>query len=78
MSDALIQTRDHSGELRYFETFLDAYQYARRTPTVWKISFNFAGSRVRLVRLADGEPFTLDFMEEQLDALRAALRAGRV
>lgn len=48
--DLPVQTRDEEGSLRYFATIEDALAYARKEPSVWKISFDsVTGERVRLV-----------------------------
>ena len=46
-----VQTRTAEGELFYFDTLAEAYSYAEKDPSVWKISFALpTGERVRLVR----------------------------
>ena len=41
------QTRNHAGELKFFNTFTEAFGEAKRDPTVWKISFDHEGTDYR-------------------------------
>jgi hypothetical protein len=66
-----VQTRDESGELRFFKTFAEAYSYAKAHTDVWKLSFSLpTGERVRLVRLvpagAEGRSERDQFVLEQM------------
>jgi hypothetical protein len=45
-----VQTRSDGGELKYFDSLKEAFEYAEKHHDVWKISFNFGNERVRLVR----------------------------
>jgi len=45
-----VQTRNADSELKFFGTIGGAFTHSKTDPTVWKISFSFAGERVRLVR----------------------------
>jgi len=45
-----VQTRDESGELKFFKTIKEAFAYATQNKEVWKISFSIGEERVRLVR----------------------------
>lgn len=50
-----VQTRSEIGGLVNFPTIREAMDYAKEHEDVWKISFQGPdGSRVRLVRKADG------------------------
>ena len=62
-----IQTRSEKNGLRTFPTWAEAFEAAKRDPTIWKISWdetnNTNVSRVRLVRNGDSwtyEPIKLD------------------
>lgn len=35
-----VQTRNHSGELKFFQTPKEAFDYAEENPSVWKVSFD--------------------------------------
>jgi len=46
-----VQTRNENGELRYFSSITDAFEYANHEADVWKISFDDSnGKRIRLTR----------------------------
>lgn len=45
-----VQTRNHEGELMFHRTLSEAFEWAEIDDEVWKISFNFMGERIRLVR----------------------------
>ena len=52
-----VQTRDEYGNLRFFTgdgRVREAFDYADKDPDVWKISFNYDGEIIRLVRDANG------------------------
>ena len=44
------QTRGSENGLEYFDTLGEALAAARKDGTIWKISFDVHGERVRLVR----------------------------
>lgn len=48
------QTRDDEGELRYFDSAVNAFRYAMSNPSVWKVSFD----GVRMVKYGDWWKFT--------------------
>lgn len=49
-----VQTRNDEGELRHFDSLLEAFNHARNDLTVWKVSFEAGtGERIRLTRLTD-------------------------
>jgi hypothetical protein len=49
-----VQTRSEDTGLEYFTTVKEAFDYAvRKNRSVWKISFDVHGERVRLVREGD-------------------------
>jgi len=50
MVETEVQTRNEDGELQFFDTLSKAFEYAKKDRTVWKISFDYAGERIRLVR----------------------------
>ena len=62
------QTRDESGCLNYFDTFSEAYDFAKKDLSVWKISFAIGPDRIRLVR-EGSESFVLEQFEEALAQL---------
>lgn len=63
-NEAYIQTRNVSGELRFFSTLAEAWNYAEKDPTVWKVSFALStGERVRLVE-RDGQWVYEDIVAE--------------
>jgi len=47
----MVQTRNHAGDIRQHATLKDAFEAVRTDPTIWKLSFDAFGSRVRLVRV---------------------------
>jgi len=50
-----IQTRSEDGALSFFSSLEQAFDYAEKTPEVWKVSFNAEdGTRCRFIRRGDG------------------------
>lgn len=45
-----IQTRSEETGMNNYKTFSEAMQEAEKDSSVWKISFNLNGERVRLIR----------------------------
>jgi len=68
-----VQTRDVSGELRWWSTLKEALAYAKENETVWKISFPVGppenGERCRFVRSEEG----CWFYEDIVAAVQAEL-----
>jgi hypothetical protein len=59
------QTRAHDGELKRYDSLVDAMKFAKANPQVWKVSFNaYDGTRVRLVRTTIGWIYE-DIMTEE-------------
>ena len=48
-----VQTRNHSGELKFFQTPKEAFDYAEENSSVWKVSFE--GTRFVRVEAVDGK-----------------------
>lgn len=48
--DNPVQTRSEVNGLQQFATFSEAINAAKKDHTIWKISFDLNGERVRLVR----------------------------
>lgn len=48
-----VQTRNHSGELKFFQTPKEAFDYAEENSSVWKVSFE--GTRFVKVETVDGK-----------------------
>ena len=48
-----VQTRNHSGELKFFSTVKEAFDYAEENSSVWKVSFDEA--RFVRVETVDGK-----------------------
>jgi len=47
----MVQVRCESGEIKNFDTFNLAYEYAKQDRSVWKISFTIGtNERIRLVK----------------------------
>lgn len=67
-----VQTRDESGELRFFPTLKGAFAYARDNPSIWKVSFPVGPEenceRCRLVKKEDVWVFE-DIMSDVLTNL---------
>jgi len=59
------QARDEEGGLSYFDTFREAYDFAKKNPEVWKISFVIGPDRIRLVRGVN-EQFVLEQFSDML------------
>lgn len=51
-----VQTRDEAGELKDFNSFKEAFDYAKNNLAVWKLSVPLSTERgrLRLVRCRDG------------------------
>lgn len=67
-----VQTRDESGELRFFKSLKEAMAYANENNQVWKVSFGVGnGERVRLVRVRASEFRTEDdlWVFESMDSI---------
>ena len=47
-----VQTRNHSGDLKFFQTVKEAFDYADENMSVWKVSFE--GTRFVRVEAVDG------------------------
>ena len=63
----MILTRRESGELQFFNTLEEALSDAK-DKSVWKISFSFGESRVRLIRGDDSPRFYLEMMPDFIAA----------
>lgn len=49
-----VQTRNNDGELKYFSSVFEAFQYAESNLDVWKVSWtDETGKRVRFTRSID-------------------------
>ena len=48
-----VQTRNHSGELKFFQTVKEAFDYAEENSSVWKVSFD--ETRFVRVETVDGK-----------------------
>lgn len=57
IEDIRVQVRSESEGMEYFETINEAFRFADRNPSFWKISFrDFDGTRVRLIKWVDSTP----------------------
>jgi len=59
-----VQTRNDRGELKYFNSLREAFEYANEHRDVWKVSFDFGHERVRLVR---DEEYSSQFVYDPLE-----------
>lgn len=55
MAELEVQTRDNRGELRFFTSVFEAFEYAQTAPEVWKVSWaEESGKRLRFTRPPGG------------------------
>ena len=59
-----VQTRNEKSELRFFSSLVEAFKHSEKDKTVWKISYDYAGERIRMVRTGKSswsfQPIELD------------------
>lgn len=68
MSEERVQVRSEETGIRYFRTVAQAFDYAAKDTTVWKVSFEAGSERVRFVRSGDAWRF-----EDLMDAVNKTL-----
>lgn len=57
-----VQTRNHSGEIQFFDTLKEALKVSETDRDVWKISFPLeSGERFRMIR--EGDIWKMDLID---------------
>jgi len=67
-----VQTRSEVSHIKYFDTIGEAFDKVKRDNTVWEISFQFNGERVRLVRGLGGWHY-----EPIMESVKKELASGQ-
>lgn len=62
-----VQTRDEDGALEFFDTITEAFEHAKRNPSIWKVSFTTEDDEyIRFIRYFPGNNWQFKPLMEEV------------